>query len=59
MIEFSLELITPATADRYLQANVINRLIRNTRVKEKYANDMKSGSWKSGTAEMIKISKPV
>ena len=58
MIEFSLELITPATADRYLQANVANRLIRNTRV-EKYANDMKSGSWKSGTAEMIKISKPV
>ena len=56
MIEFSLELITPATADRYLQANVANRLIRNTRV-EKYANDMKSGSWKSGTAEMIKISK--
>ena len=30
MIEFSLELITPATTDRYLQANVANRLIRNT-----------------------------
>lgn len=56
MLEFKKELITPAIAEKYLQANVLNRNIKKP-IVELYAREMSNGRWKEDTAETIKISK--
>jgi hypothetical protein len=48
--------ITPARAKEILESNTRNRRVKN-RIVERYAADMKDGRWKTGTYELIKISK--
>ena len=56
MLEFKKELVTPASARKYLDANTANRRVKQPLVL-RYANDMLNGRWKEDTAEVIKISK--
>jgi hypothetical protein len=54
-IEFKQVLVTPSIANDLLSTNSSNRLPHKPTVA-RYAQDMVSGRWKSGTAEPIKIS---
>lgn len=54
-LNFFKQLITPAIAAQYLDANKNNRRVKEP-VVLRYAEDMKSGRWKADTAEVIKIS---
>jgi len=56
MIEFKRQLITPAIAKAYLEANVSNRRLRSPTLLQ-YVKDMANGRWKEETGEVIKISK--
>lgn len=47
-----LEIITPAKAEAYLNANKSNRTLRDG-VVEKYANDMLKGRWTQCTAPIV------
>jgi hypothetical protein len=55
-MKFSQELITPERAKDLLEMNVQNRVPKLPVVK-RYAEEMKNGKWKEGTAECIKIAK--
>jgi hypothetical protein len=56
MLNFERQLITPAVAEKYLEANIFNRRPK-TPVVLRYVNDMLAGRWKEDTGETIKISK--
>jgi hypothetical protein len=49
-------LVTPERAKEILKKNTSNRRVKEASVT-RYANDMKAGRWRSGTYELIKISK--
>lgn len=55
-LQITRKLITPDIAKKYLESNVMNRLISQPKVL-RYADDMKNGKWKEETGELIKISK--
>lgn len=47
-------IVTPITAQKYLDTNKNNRKIKPT-IVDRYFNDMKKNRWKEGTGETIKI----
>jgi hypothetical protein len=55
-VEIKRQLITPSIAKEYLERNVSNRRVNDSRLLS-YVKDMINGKWKEGTAEPIKVSK--
>lgn len=51
---FGLEEITPKQAEAYLRKNLVNRPIRESKVKQ-YTRDMLSGRWNEGSGDTIRF----
>lgn len=55
MLKFTRQLITPAIAEAYLQANISNRRIKIPTLYQ-YTQEIIAGKWKEDTGEPIKLS---